>query len=206
MYSVQELHLCLFLSSARVILAIFTSSTISVHSSVSLLTIFFLHLQFSQSKYSLTSQDLSHSHSQLLGFQINPLSHTTLSINSLHLHLCLSSFQRCLLLQSPASNLHLHLHVSCHSMCFVSLVLDIRLKTLTFNFLAISGTHNFAHRLLILLQLPLHLLILILKEKKTGSFPLTLTICSVFLYILDCSLKYTSTNLRLSMSIRMLIL
>ena len=63
------------------------------------------------------SQDLSHSHSQLLGFQISPLSHTPLSINSLHSHLHLSSFQRCLLLQRLASGLHLHLQVSLCEMC-----------------------------------------------------------------------------------------
>ena len=39
--------------------------------------IFFLHLQVSQSKYSPISQFLLHSHPQLLGFQINPLSHTS---------------------------------------------------------------------------------------------------------------------------------
>ena len=38
----------------------------------------------------------------------NPLSHTPLSINSLHSHLHLSSFQRCLLLQTLAFSLHLH--------------------------------------------------------------------------------------------------
>ena len=46
-YSVQELHLCLFLSSAKVILASLTSSIVSVHSSTNLSTNFFLHLQFS---------------------------------------------------------------------------------------------------------------------------------------------------------------
>ena len=76
--------------------------------------------------------DLSNSHSQLLGFQINPLSHFPLSIDSLHSHLDLSLFQCCLLLQTLASNLNLHLQVSCHSMRLVSLVLDIRLDTLTF--------------------------------------------------------------------------
>ena len=81
------------------------------------------------------SHALSHSHSQLLGFQINPLPHTPLSINSLHSHLHLFLFQRCLLLQTIASNLHLHLHVSCHCICLVSLVLDIRLNTLIFKFL-----------------------------------------------------------------------
>ena len=40
MYSVQELHLCLLLFSAKAILAIFTSSAFSVHSSTSLSTSF----------------------------------------------------------------------------------------------------------------------------------------------------------------------
>ena len=46
-YTVQELHLQLFSFSARVILASFTSSTVSVHSSINGATNFFLHLQFS---------------------------------------------------------------------------------------------------------------------------------------------------------------
>ena len=163
MYSVQELHLCLFSFLAEVFSTSLVFSIFSVHSSTSLSTNSFLHLQFLQSKYSPTSQDLSHSHSQLLGFQINPLSHTPLSINSLHSHLHLSSFQRCLVLQTLLSNLHLHLEVSCHSICLGSFVHDIKLKILTFKFLTTSGTHNFAQSLLILLQLPLHLLILILK-------------------------------------------
>ena len=108
MPSVQELYLCLFSFSVEVILTTFTSSTFSVHSSTNSSTNFLLHLQFSQSKCSPTSHDLSHSHSKLLGLQIDPLSHTPLSINSLHSHLYLSSFQRCLLLQTLASNLYLH--------------------------------------------------------------------------------------------------
>ena len=44
------------------------------------------------------SHDLSHSHSQLLGFQVYPLSHTPLLINSLHSHRHLPLFQRYLLL------------------------------------------------------------------------------------------------------------
>ena len=84
-----------------------------------------------------------------------------------HSHFYLSSFQRCLLLQTLLSSLHLHLHVSCHSMCIVLLVLDIRLNTLTFKFLSTSGTHDFAYGLLILLQLPLYLLVSMLKGKKT---------------------------------------
>ena len=103
MYSVHEMHLWIFsrelhsveLHSVKVISTIFASSTFLVHSLTNLLTNFFLHLLSSQSKYSPTSHDLSHSHWQLLGFQIDPLSHITLSINSLHSHLHLSSFQRC---------------------------------------------------------------------------------------------------------------
>ena len=91
------------------------------------------------------SHDLSHSHLQLLGFQINPLSHLPLSINSLHSHLHFSLLEHCLLLQILASNLHLHLQVSCHSICYVSLVLDSRLNTVMFMFFIISVTHNFAY-------------------------------------------------------------
>ena len=108
------------------------------------------------------SHDLSHSHLQLLGFQINSLSHTPLSINSLYPDIHLSSFRLCLMLQTLASNLHLHLQVSYHSICLVSLVLDIRLNTLTFVSLTTSGTHNLAYGPLKLLQLPLHVFILIL--------------------------------------------
>ena len=100
----------------------------------------------------------------------------------MHSHLHLSSFQHCLLLQTLASNLHLHLHVSCHSVCLVSLVLNIRLNTLTFMFLITSGTHLFAYGSLLLLQLPLHLLVLILKGYNTGSSLLTLTICGYTLH------------------------
>ena len=95
------------------------------------------------------------SHSHILGFQIKPVSHLPLSINSLHSHPHLSLFQCCLLLQTLASNLHLH--VSCQDTCLVSLILDIRLNTLIFMFLITSGMYNLACRLLISLQLPLHL-------------------------------------------------
>ena len=104
----QELHLRLFSFLARVVLTNFTSSTVSVHSSINRATNFFLHLKFLKSKYSLKLQALSHGYSQLLGFQAFPLSHIPLSINSLHSHRYLSLFQRCLLLQTIASNLHLH--------------------------------------------------------------------------------------------------
>ena len=103
----------------------------------------------------------THTHN-LLGFQINPLPHIPLAINSLHSHLHLPSFHLCLLLQTLASNLHLHAQVLCHSICLVSLVLDIRLNTLTVMFLIVSGTHNLAYGSLIVLQLPLHLFIVML--------------------------------------------
>ena len=79
--------------------------------------------------------DLSHSHSQLLGLQLNPLSQTILSTKSSpdsHLHL--SSFYICLLLQTATLNLHTHLQVSCHNICLISLIIDIRLNTSTFIF------------------------------------------------------------------------
>ena len=57
----------------------------------------------------------------------------------------------------------MHLQVSCHFMCLVSLVPDIRLNTLTFKSFTVSGTPMFAYVLLMLLQLPLHLFILMLK-------------------------------------------
>ena len=85
--------------------------------------------------------------------------HIPLSINSLHSHLHLFLFHCCLLLQTIGSNLHLHLHFSCHFINLVSLVLDIKLNTLTFKYFITSGTQNFAYGLLILLQLPLHLFI-----------------------------------------------
>ena len=81
-----------------------------------------------------------------------------------------------------ASNVHLHLHVSHHSMCHVSLVLDIRLNTLTFKFFTTSGTYMFAYGSLILLQLPLHLLVLIIKGQERGSSLLTLTISGLTLH------------------------
>ena len=109
------------------------------------------------------SQVLSDSHSQLLGFQINPLLHTFLSINSLHLHLHFSSFHRCLLLQIIIFNLHMHLHVSCHFIYLVSLVNVIKLNTSAFKFFIISGVQILAYGSLILLQLPLRLFVLILK-------------------------------------------
>ena len=128
-YSAKELHLWLFLSSAKVILGSFTPSTFTVHSSAELCSVelrstnlstnFFLRLQYFWSKYLPTWHDLLHSRSQSLGFQINPLLHTPLSKNCLHSQLHLSLFQRYLLLQTLGSNPHLHLHVSSFIKLFV---------------------------------------------------------------------------------------
>ena len=84
MYSVQELHLFLCSFSP----AIFTSWIFSVHSSTNLPTHFFLYLQCSKSKCSPTSHDLSHSHLQLLEFQIQ-LYHIHLYQSTLCIHICI---------------------------------------------------------------------------------------------------------------------
>ena len=60
-------------------------------------------------------------------------------------------------------------------MCLVILVLDIRLNTLTFLFLILSGTKILAYGSLIVLQLPLHLSL-------------------VLFYTLDYSLKHILKN------------
>ena len=76
MYYMQEL--CLHF--VELILIKLVSSIFSLHTNL------FLNLQFSVFKYSPKSHDLSHSHLQLLGFQIYPLLRIPLSINSLHSH------------------------------------------------------------------------------------------------------------------------
>ena len=58
----------------------------------------------------------------------------------------------------------MYLQVSCHFMSLVSLVLDIRLNTVTFKSFTVSGTEIFVYESLILLRLPLDLFILILSE------------------------------------------
>ena len=103
-------------------------------------------------------------------------------MNYLHSHLHLFSFILCLLLKTLASSLHLHLHVSHHFTCLVSLVLDIRINTLTIKIFTTLGTQIFAYGLLIFLQLPLHLLVVILKGKNTVSSLLTLGICGLTLH------------------------
>ena len=56
-------HTHSFSCSNKAIIAVFTSLIFLVHSSTNLSTNFFLNLQFSYSKYSPVSHDLSHSHS-----------------------------------------------------------------------------------------------------------------------------------------------
>ena len=107
MNTMQELHLLsfLFLFSTNLVLSIL----FSVHSSTSLSTNFFLHLQFSQSKYLPISQDLSHSHSQLLGFQINPY-----RILLYQLILCVYT---CIYLYSSVTHYCKHFHLVCTCIC-----------------------------------------------------------------------------------------
>ena len=69
-------------------------------------------------------------------------------------------------------------------MRLVLLAPGTRLNTLTFKRFTTLGTHNFTHGLLVLLQLLLHLLALILKEKKAGPSTLTIIICSLALHFL----------------------
>ena len=128
--------------------------------------------------------DLSHSHSQVLGFQINALSHIPLSINSLNSHLYLSSFHLFLLLQTLALILHMHLQVPCQIMCLVSLILDIKLNTLTFMFLTVSRTYNLAYGSLIPLQLPLHLFTLILRKEHRFIIVDIYYFCSCFTFLI----------------------
>ena len=151
MYSVQELHLCL-------LSLWFTSSTVSVHSSTNLSTNFFP---------ALIIFIVQHIISNITRFITFTLTITRIPNKYFITHTFVNHFfcilQRCLLLQALSSSLHLHLHASCRSRSLVSLVLDIRLNTLTFKFFTTSGTHIFAYGSLILLQLPLHLLFLMLK-------------------------------------------
>ena len=88
------------------------------------------------------------------------LDHAFLCQLILYIHICIclhSIFFYCY------KHLHLiynlHLHVLCHSICLVSLGLNIRLNTLTCMFLMVLGTHNLEYRSLIVLQLPLHYLL-----------------------------------------------
>ena len=128
LYSVHELHLCLFSSTAEVILALLLQHFLNI-----------------------------------LQLIYKPIFSWVYIFHNLNTH-----------------QHHMISHI--HSMCFVSLVLDIKLNILTFNFLPTSETLNFVNGLLILLQLPLHLLILILKGEKIDPLLLTLTVGGLTLY------------------------
>ena len=78
-------ELCL-LFAELILLTKLVSSIVSLHSSTNLFTNLFLHLQFSQSKYSPISHDLSHS--QLLQFHAYPLSHTPYQL-FLYIRICI---------------------------------------------------------------------------------------------------------------------
>ena len=132
---------------------------------------FFPYLEFSQSKYSPTWHDLSHSYYQLLGFQIN-LSRIHLCQSILCIHICVYFHFNVVYYYK-----HLHLfYIYIYHFHAILCVFGIRLNTLTFKPLTISETKNFANGSLILLQLPLHSLGLISKGENTGSSLLTLTI------------------------------
>ena len=157
MYSVQEQQLCIFstelhsmeLPSVKAISVIFTSSIFSVDSSINLSTNFFLHLQFSQSEYSPTSQIYHiHTHSYQDSKQI--LCH-------IHLYQLILCIHTCIYHHSNVVYYYKRLHIiNIYTYTFHAiLVLDIKLNTLTFMFFIISGTHIFAYASLILLQVPL---------------------------------------------------
>ena len=67
-------------------------------------------------------------------------------------------------------------------MLLVSLALKRKLNTLWSKFFTTSGTHIFAYGSLIILQLPLHLLVLILTEQNVGSSLLPLRIYDLILH------------------------
>ena len=137
-YITQELHLWLFsfsveCNSIEVISAIFASSIFSVHFSISLSTNLLLHLQFSQSKYSATSHDLSHSHSQLLGFQIPIHIHLYQLIlhSQPHLHVCIHT---CIYNHSNVVYYYKRLHL----ICIYIYMFHVILLILFYQFLALD--------------------------------------------------------------------
>ena len=137
MYSMQELYLflCSFL------LVIFTSSIFSVHSLTSLSAIFFLHLFTIYIFQNITSFiTFTFTITKIL----NKCLMTYTFINQFFAFTpTIIIIPRLFIVANTRIKSNLHLHVSCHFMCLISLVLDIRLKTLTFNFFT-SG-HTFLH-------------------------------------------------------------
>ena len=71
--------------------------------------------------------------------------------------------------------------MSCHSICFVSLVPDTILNTLTFKFFTISET-QFCKWIIDIVATTAALIYFNVKKKNTASFPLTLIICGFTLH------------------------
>ena len=147
MYSMQELYLCLLLSSDRFFfLASFTSSTVSVHSSTNLSIFFFFFFALAV----FTVQIFTYI-TEFITFTLtitgipNKFFITHSFINQFFTFTPAFVIIPALFIVTLGSNLHLHLHVSCHSIYLVSLVLEIRLNTLTFKFFITSGTQIVLH-------------------------------------------------------------
>ena len=168
MYSMQELHLFLCFFDQLFLLYQYFQCNLQL---IYQLIFFYIYSFHSLNTHQRHKIYRIYTHFR---FQIDPLSHTPLLINSLHSHLHLSSFQRCLLLETLAGSLHLHLPVSCHSDCFVLLVLGIRLNTLTFKFFAISGTHNVAYRLIDVVETTTAFTYFNTKRKRHSFFPINI--------------------------------
>ena len=143
----QELYLCLLLSSDRFFfLASFTSSTVSVHSSTNLSIFFFFFFALAV----FTVQIFTYI-TEFITFTLtitgipNKFFITHSFINQFFTFTPAFVIIPALFIVTLGSNLHLHLHVSCHSIYLVSLVLEIRLNTLTFKFFITSGTQIVLH-------------------------------------------------------------
>ena len=125
MYIVLDLHAFVSneiafneIASIVSLLSISLSSIFLLHSSINLSITLLLHLQLLWFKYSPMPHDLSYSQSQLLGFQVNLVSHIPLSINSLHLHLHLSSLLHTLHTLCIHCYIHFHLIYICICMFY----------------------------------------------------------------------------------------
>ena len=118
MYNMQELHLYLFSFSARVTLVSFTSSTVSLHSSINLSANLFLYLQFLLSKYSLKSHDLLHSHSQLLGFHTYSIQIRLYQL-ILYIHICIYFYYNDVYYYKQLHLIHIHIYMFHAILCFL---------------------------------------------------------------------------------------
>ena len=111
-----------------------------------------------------------------------------MSINSLHSHLDLLSLQRCLFLQTLASNLYLALQVASHSMCLILLAVDTRLNTLRFMGLLMLEILEFQYYLICFYQ----------AKDLLCLFFLFLVICNSFFMI---SVVKENTRVKLTLAI-----